>query len=261
MNLATLLLGLLIKPAVLIMAIVVLFQLRSLPSLSGRRALVWGTLAFFVGEMACGVNVYGTKTAVLAFEGTHELMMAVSMVGWIRGLHLAALQGLGCLHSGCEARDGCQRLALGCERGPGIDLLSVALLLAGVGMVLVPTLTPMTITDQIFEAGFGAEVMSTYSHHRGEHEYLLQQLILPWVAGAALLLATGWSVVKGRLDRVSWWLLHIGAGVGGFAWLRLVLSTAFYPQAQKAAVVEEVFELVMVVLLAIWLRSMRESRD
>lgn len=257
MNLATLLLGLVIKPAVMISAIVVLFQLRKRVGMPGHRALVWGTLAFLLGETACGVNVYGTKAAVLAFEGTHEVMMALAAIGWVRGLHQALSSRFGCPYLGCDRRGDCARDPLGCDRAPALDLLTLGLLLGGIGLALLPTLTPLTVHDQIFEAGVGDRVMGSYAHHRGHAEYLLQQLVLPGVAGAALVLATAWALVQRRLDRVAWWLLHVGAGVGGFAWMRVVLATAFFPHAQRAAVIEEVLELAGVLLMVLWLRSLR----
>lgn len=247
------LVGFLLKPAVFVLALLAWRAAARQPAGRGRLFIRLSLVAFLVGELLCGVDVYLRRATSAVFEGGHDLLMAASFALLALGLYERFRESFPCLATTCAAHATCRLTIAECPRATAWGPLAgfAMLLVAATG--LVPLLAQPALLTVALPAGFGAQSFGRYLYDRTEVLSLFQQKLLTAAAVAALVAGAASYFRRGRLTTVGSALVLPGAGVLSFVYNRLVLVHPLFPEAVLTAFLEELFELLFVALLLAWL--------
>lgn len=249
------LVGFALKPAVLVLAVLALRAARRLPAGRGRRLVRLSLVAFILGELLCGVDVYLHRGMSPFFESGHDLLMAASFALFSLGLYQRLREHGACLNLDCERLGSCTQPAPECARSTAWGPLAGWTILAVAALGLVPLLAQPGVLRAALPAGIGARSFGAYLYDRTELLSIFQQKLLTLAAMAALVAGAASYFRNRRLTATGAALVFPGAGVLAFVYNRLLLVHPLAPEAVLTAFLEELFELLFLALVLVWLRG------
>jgi hypothetical protein len=259
MNELNLVLVLLLKPAVIIVGAIVLLPLWKMRQKPGLLTLFWSTVIFMIGELICGVDVYGCNRMTLFNEGAHDTAMMLAFAGYIYGIFTAFYHKRGCLKLGCDKYRECALEAKDCELSHKPGAVTLVLLFTGIVLSMLPMLSTPVIHQTLIEAGLGDKIFGSYLYDRTSELYLLQQIAFPGVSIAAFLATMAIVVVRKRITPTARKTVSLGLGALSFVYFRVVLVNLFHPQVIFTTLGEEIIELLFMLLLACWILPVYRS--
>ncbi len=248
-----------LKPAVMVLAVLVVAHLR-------RRRKEWSRIflvamaVFLAGELLCGVDVYIGKGMTLLFEGAHDVLMAFSygvfLAGGVRYLN----RGDWCWNYACPGRSECSLSPVHCAESGRVSSLWGWTLLAG---ALVASLLPAAdpgIWGESLPAGWGGMIVGAYRFERTAALANLQQVWLPGVGASLLAIAGVYVLFRRRMNRVVLWVTSMGVGLVLFGFVRAFLVHVSLTRPVVGLFWEELTEALFLALFFLWLREKRVSQ-
>jgi hypothetical protein len=253
------LVGFALKPAVLVLGLLAIAAARRLPAGRNRSLLGLSFVAFVVGELFCAVDVYVRRGMSPIDESAHDLFMAAAFSLFAMGIYEHIRAAGRCLNLRC-ARSTTGRLpAAECPESADFGPLAGWAMLGAAAMGVIPILARPGALEILLPAGLGGRSFGAYLYARTVGLSFLQQKFFPALAMTALALAALSYRKRRKLTAFGAWSAALGAGTLTFAFNRLILVHAFYPEVVLTAVVEEALEALFLVFALAWLRSARHG--
>ncbi len=242
-----------VKPAYMLMALVLLVVLLRARS-ADLRAVRWALGFFFVGEAFCTLNYICYEEASLLFEYLHSFPMAVTF-GFTAYAFFEAFDRRVLKYSSVDEKCAALGLCRSCFKHTSVPcgLQRMFLLLIPVSAVL----AFMPLAGRLETASYNTLIFGTpynYSHNAAS-----QLLELRWCPLAAIVLfaVAFLLLVLKRTNAVAWSKIFFAAGTGalGFALLRWVLLAGYGDDLVWFVFWEEVTEFMYVAGVAwvLWL--------
>jgi len=248
------LVGFALKPGVFVLGILAFAAARRLPAGRSRNILGLSFAAFVVGELFCAVDVYIRRGMSPFDESAHDLFMAAAFGLFFMGAYERIRAAGRCPNLHCGSSATCGLSAADCPESANFGPLAGWAMLGAAATGIIPIMARPGVLEVLLPAGLGGRSFGAYLYARTAGLSLLQQKVFPALAMTALVLAALSYMRRGKLTLFGAWSAALGAGTLTFAFNRLILVHAFYPEAVLTAVVEEALEALFLAFALAWLR-------
>ncbi len=252
-----LLVGFIVKPAVIVLTLMVLATLRKSMPEPGNNFFVLSMSCFLIGELFCALDVYYFHFMTLWDETLHDLGMVAAFSLFALGAYHFARNYFHCWNISCPTYRTCRIVPGKCpssaNMGPFFAWILIITAMAG----LLPLFVPASLINQRMPAGFGGHIIGTYTYDRTIFLSMLQQKIFPGIGTAAIILAAVMYSRGSKLSIAVQLPLFFGFGFLSFSYIRIVLVHLFQNNVSMSNLAEELSEAQFLILFMIWFKSVR----
>ena len=246
-------LSLILKPAVLVITTILLLKFyKKRETEAGFKLFALSMLFFWLGEMACAIDVYLLSAMTSLNEGLHETGMALSFSFFFMGIWERMTRTGHCFRTNCHLYAQCRLHPATCEIFPKTKgLVPVALFGLAIIAAMALAVVPVETTGSIV-AGVGDQVFGEYLYQRSPELIIFQHRILPLFSVCLLVLSGFLIAYKHRIDSISISMAGLGVGTLSFVYFRLMMIQLYNPNLLWTGLAEELLELMSVIYLLIY---------